>query len=299
MVLKCKLMAGMLLFFSVLLHAQVTTRISVQGVLKGRDGTAVPDGSQNITFRLYHQSSGGNPFWEESASISINGGVYTHILGSVANLNADQFNQTVYLGVVISGEEMNPRSELTYAPYTAHAQTATTAVTATTATNGVPPGSIMPFAGNTIPNGWIKCDGRQISAAAYPALYAAIGTSWGGDASNFRVPDLRGVFLRGVDDGRGYDSGRALASLQNDATARPDNAFTGTTDIQGEHTHTYRRTDGIVDRNLPFNADNNDGEQLDAQTNPSGAHSHAVSITGGGDAETRPVNVAVYYIIKT
>ncbi len=87
----------------------------------------------------------------------------------------------------------------------------------------VPPGSVMPFAGGTVPAGWLKCDGRVVSSKTYPRLYAAIGTSWGAgytrtyttneeDGSitvedikgngDFNLPDLRGVFLRGVNGDR-------------------------------------------------------------------------------------------------
>lgn len=67
--------------------------------------------------------------------------------------------------------------------------------------------------------GWLKCNGAAVSRTSYSALFAAIGTSFGvGDGSTtFNLPDLRGEFVRGFDDGRGIDSGRVLGSLQLDA----------------------------------------------------------------------------------
>jgi len=74
--------------------------------------------------------------------------------------------------------------------------------------NGIPYGTIIAYGGENAsdpPTGWVYCDGSGLSSANYPNLYAAIGTSWGGNSTTFLVPDLRGYFLRGVDDGAGVD----------------------------------------------------------------------------------------------
>jgi phage-related tail fiber protein len=89
----------------------------------------------------------------------------------------------------------------------------------TQATSGVTPsGTIIYVAQNTVPTGYIKANGATLSRTTYAALFAAIGTTFGaGDGSTtFLVPDLRGEFLRGWDDGRGVDSGRAFGSAQLD-----------------------------------------------------------------------------------
>jgi len=81
------------------------------------------------------------------------------------------------------------------------------------------PGGIMYFAMSTPPTGWLKANGATISRTTYSALFAAIGTTYGaGDGSTtFKLPDLRGEFLRGWDDGRGVDTGRVSGSSQGDA----------------------------------------------------------------------------------
>ena len=64
----------------------------------------------------------------------------------------------------------------------------------------VPAGCVMAFAGGgTAPSGWFICDGHEVSRSAYPALFAAIGVTYGsGDGSTtFNLPDFRGRFLRG------------------------------------------------------------------------------------------------------
>lgn len=83
-------------------------------------------------------------------------------------------------------------------------------------------GQIVFCAGNSIPNGYLECNGATVSRTTYATLFAAIGSTYGpGDgATTFALPDLRGEFLRGADRGRGVDSGRAVGSAQN-ATRHP------------------------------------------------------------------------------
>lgn len=80
----------------------------------------------------------------------------------------------------------------------------------------VPAGAVMAFARITAPSGWLKANGAAISRTAYADLFAAIGTTFGaGDgATTFNLPDMRGQFTRGWDDGRGADVGRAFGSAQ-------------------------------------------------------------------------------------
>lgn len=81
----------------------------------------------------------------------------------------------------------------------------------------IPAGTVCYFAQSTAPDGWIKANGALVSRTTYAALFAAIGTTFGaGDGSTtFKLPDLRGEFLRVWDDGRGVDSGRAFGSSQS------------------------------------------------------------------------------------
>ncbi len=68
----------------------------------------------------------------------------------------------------------------------------------------VPPGTVVAFAGTTIPRGWLLCDGSIRNQKTNSLLFNAIGTAWGsGDATggSFNLPDMRGMFLRGVDVG--------------------------------------------------------------------------------------------------
>ena len=84
---------------------------------------------------------------------------------------------------------------------------------------GLPAGAVQYFALAAAPDGWLDADGSEHSRVTEARLFAAIGTTFGaGDGSTtFNVPDLRGEFLRGLDDGRGVDTGRTLGSAQGDA----------------------------------------------------------------------------------
>ena len=118
-----------------------------------------------------------------------------------------------------------------------------------------------------------------------------------------RLPDLRGMFLRGLNVGRndGMEdpdgNNRKAGHLQAGATKRPTTAFGGTTDMTGGHEHMVEGAISIrtaVGENFQRNKKSAD----DVETSSSGKHIHSVSIDRGGDAETRPRNVSVYYYIK-
>ena len=80
-------------------------------------------------------------------------------------------------------------------------------------------GVVQFFARNTAPDGWLKANGAEISRTTYAALFAAIGTTFGAGngSTTFNLPDMRGEFPRGWDDGRGVDSGRSFGTAQGDA----------------------------------------------------------------------------------
>lgn len=140
---------------------------------------------------------------------------------------------------------------------------------------GVPAGTVNAYAATTgVPDGWLYCNGAIVSRASYPQLFAAIGTTYntGGETgTQFRVPDLRGEFIRGLDLGRGVDSGRTLGSAQSDAFK--------------SHTH------GI--NNTPVQS----GTGTTVDIGDTGAATTNVTKATGG-TETRPRNVAMIYIIK-
>lgn len=143
----------------------------------------------------------------------------------------------------------------------------------------VPIASIHAFATQTVPDGYVICDGAAVSRTDYSDLFDALGTVWGeGDGTTtFNIPDLRGEFLRGFDAGRGVDPARMFASAQVDEfkahihTSGCSSSSTVRSAVQGQEGAST--TNGMVN-NIEL----------------------GTGVTGG--SETRPRNVAVTYAIK-
>ncbi|MCZ2158818.1 tail fiber protein [Bartonella sp. 220] len=114
----------------------------------------------------------------------------------------------------------------------------------------LPCGLIGPFAMQSLPSGWLLCDGRAYSREAYRDLFLTIGTSWGaGDGvSTFNVPDFRGMFLRGMDYGRHVDPWRSFASFQGFSLKSHDH-FIGPS--VSERFSTRKKRDVSVEASLP------------------------------------------------
>lgn len=162
----------------------------------------------------------------------------------------------------------------------------------------VPIGAVLPYAGNLNNNnlnemGWSICNGAQLAIDQYPDLFKCLGTCNGGDGNQyFNLPDYQGMFLRGVDTvgtvdkgaksrtapASGGASGPHVGSIEGYATAAPTTPFTALVPHVPTNSH---------DAYSGSNAD---------MLNPGGAQTF--SSNGGGDAETRPINAYVNYIIK-
>ncbi len=171
----------------------------------------------------------------------------------------------------------------------------------------VPTGAILPWAGppGSIPQGFLLCDGAEVSRSTYSRLFTSIGIAHGGGdgATTFNVPDYRGRFLRGVDMGANRDpnaaartapqlgassvgnTGDAVGSVQGGATALPAAPFS------------YADNSGWSLCGTPSSIDCTGGGGF---TGESGYRADSTrDVSGGGDAETRPVNAGVHWIIRT
>lgn len=90
---------------------------------------------------------------------------------------------------------------------------------------GVPIGTVIYYAANAVPSGFLPCDGRSLSNVTYSALFSVIGYSYGGSSGSFKLPDLRGEFIRGFDAGRGVDANRIFGSSQKGSLIGYDESF--------------------------------------------------------------------------
>ena len=161
----------------------------------------------------------------------------------------------------------------------------------------VPSGTVLYFAGRTAPAGWLKANGAAISRTAYAALFAAIGTTYGaGDGrSTFNLPDLRGEFIRGWDDGRGVDTGHLFGSAQADAMRQHYHGIGYISPNNDDGAFVVRNWTTAEQQNLQFiNGNGNSAiRTLSASSNLS--TTNAIDEAAG---ETRPRNVALLAIIK-
>ena len=164
-------------------------------------------------------------------------------------------------------------------------------------------GMVASFDMPTAPPGWLKRNGADVSRTVYAKLFAVIGTRYGaGDGSTtFNIGDSRGVFVRGLDEGRGVDPGRALGSEQSGQNA--SHAHTATIGSSGTHSHpgTTNPTGGHVHsattgsagehrHNLNMGYTNLDSGNFGGgqgyygvlPTQPAGSHVHTVNIESAG-----------------
>lgn len=192
----------------------------------------------------------------------------------------------------------------------------------------LPAGAIQLFAMSAVPSGWLECNGSAVSRTTYANLFAAIGETYGAGngTTTFSLPDLRGQFVRGWDNGRGVDPGRAVGSQQNSANQAHTHTATATNPA-----HTHGVTDpghghGITDpghQHLYTDNSNVSGSnvvsgsgwaQSSALTNgaytgiginqaatgvqvAAAAQNTTVAVAAEG-TEARPTNIAMVYAIK-
>lgn len=143
----------------------------------------------------------------------------------------------------------------------------------------VPPGLVAYYAMANPPPGWIRANGAAVSRTSYAQLFSVIGTFYGlGDGSStFNLPDLRGIFLRGVDDGRNMDPGRFQGSLQYGEV--------------GPHGHLIK----MVNLPVPGSLSYQNGPQ---DVTFRGEYTSLQPTQTNDGFETRPVNVALLACIK-
>lgn len=147
--------------------------------------------------------------------------------------------------------------------------------------SALPVGVPVPWPSATPPTGWLKCNGAAFSAEEYPELAKVYPTN--------KLPDLRGEFIRGWDDGRGVDAGRQLLSSQGDA---------------------IRNIEGFADGGIGMSFDAIRGAFYDAGTRSARMQNNTTDIGKtddlGFDAsrvvptanENRPRNIAFNYIVR-
>lgn len=159
---------------------------------------------------------------------------------------------------------------------------------------GVPPGAVMAFAGSTCPSGWLSASGGTISRTTYADLFSYVGTTHGAGngSTTFGLPDLRGEFVRGWDNGRGVDSGRAFGSSQLDALQNITGSLSSFVHGIGDAATVTGAFTGLADVGTSNVENGTNTRQRQYQ------FSFNAGLVARTAAETRARNVALLYCIK-
>ena len=248
----------------------VPETISYQGTLT-LNGTPLNHPEKQIEFRVYDAQSAGNLRYRQQNSVAVHEGRFTTTLGPIGadgNLLRQVIHSApdLYVGMVILGDQdivLNRRQRLVSTPYT---------LISTKSLDGNPTGTIKAYVGAVAPPGWLLCDGGAHLAQNYPELSNVLNAN---DAV-FRVPDLRGRFIRGLDQSGTVDTqpNRQLRSSQED------------TYQSHQHDFTVKQSDSFR------------SEGIGALINRVAQLSYTATTTTAGSEESRPKNIALNFIIK-
>ncbi|EIJ5149386.1 tail fiber protein [Escherichia coli] len=156
--------------------------------------------------------------------------------------------------------------------------------------SALPVGVPVPWPSATPPTGWLKCNGAAFSSEEYPELAKAYPTN--------KLPDLRGEFIRGWDDGRGADSGRGLLSFQKATLVESFGLVRSPT--TGSYRLVTRPTETVSDNTSNYmttDYDSREGLYSSATAYPS-IELPPTGAGAGAGFRVRPRNIAFNYIVR-
>lgn len=267
------------LFLSTILSAQAPQGINYQAVYRNAAGL-VKNTDIVVECRVRQGSATGTTLYSENHNVKTNdAGLFTLVIGKGNDpigifKDIDWGSGDKWCDIKIGGTLIGA-FQFQSVPY------------ALRAADGVPVGTIQAFAGTKIPIGYLACDNTEYLQTDYPNLFAVLGNTWGSASlGKFRVPDLRGIFLRGLDGTAGNDPdnttrlalvaggniGNKVGSYQND-------------DFKS-HTH-----QAGPEQKFGYDALGSNGDWRVNSPNKG-------TSTATGGTETRPKNAYVLYIIK-
>ncbi|MBN1824297.1 MAG: tail fiber protein [Endomicrobiales bacterium] len=284
--------------------AEVPNEITYTGRLREYGQPA--SGTKTMCFKIYDAATAGSEKWTSgNVSVTVSNGVFTYTLEP----NIDWRGKDYWIETMISNKTLSPREKLTASAYAFHSRTAEDiekssgqnihfaiggSTLATITTDGrikdktgfvMPVGTILSYGGATAPEGWFLCDGTVKPKNTYLELFDAIGYAFGGSGDNFNLPDLRGRFLRGWDNGAGRDPDSGNRTEMNSGGNDGDNIGSIQVSTITAHSHT-----GSVGTS-----------SLQVEETIGVSYSQPVGVTSintVGGKETRPINAYVNYIIK-
>lgn len=277
-----------------------------QAVVRNANGVLLANTVVNLRVSLYPGQYATAPTWVEihndstdmSGCFGITVGKGERDNSSLVQSYSDVNFSAIYYWLKIEMLEGTAYREISYSqlPSSPYAEAAYNAFT-------IPAGVIVPFGGEEVPFGWMLCDGSEISRTEYANLYSAIGVCWGtGDGSTtFNLPDMRGMFLRGVsgDSGNDEDAGARLV-LNNNGGNIGNNVGSYQSDaIRNITGSTSGHTAANIEGAFELGTDNlfwyTGGGSINVFERPLTFDASRVVPVGN---DNRPKNVYVNYIIK-
>lgn len=307
--------------------ASASDLFTYQGKLTDATGQALADGQYRIGVRIWDVATGGvEPLWARKYDVPVQKGVFSLMIGSAGIEWADSSALTGSLKLAVSGKDrfleitvmsdangpekantewqtLQPRQQLNAVPF---------------AMNGVPTGTVVPFAGSTPPDGWVLCDGQALDSTdpRYASLFAVISTTYGvGTESEFVVPDLRGRTPIGSGQGQtaeggGPGSNRELAEIVGaethtlTVTEMPQHDHGGSTSTNGRHSHSNSGPaasddGGGTDSHFALGDGNAGRGWRQITINANGNHNHTISSQGDNSPHNNmQPSLVLNYIIK-
>ncbi len=304
-----------------------------QGRLTKGDGSALPNGQSYMRFAFFAQGTSGIELcrWE-IPDVWIKDGNFRAQMGvagsgtcvnSLSFRNLFSTHSEIWIEVSVgadaySAETLTPRIQVGSVPRAHHAEVSEVSKTSL---DGVPVGAVMAFFGTDAPIGWLIANGTTINKSIRPEYSAlvdhlrAMGLGAGLPTDSAKLPDLRGIFLRG----KRFDRSDSLAGPEDleVGISRADTFASHVHDVVldpagshnhggGNHTHNYRMyyanagSLGPIYTSSPtgMNQTGNVTEQSGTIINTDGLHTHSVTVGTTGGVETAPKFVTVLHVIK-
>ncbi|EGM0935450.1 phage tail protein [Salmonella enterica] len=162
--------------------------------------------------------------------------------------------------------------------------------------SALPVGVPVPWPSATPPTGWLKCNGAAFSAEEYPELAKAYPTN--------KLPDLRGEFIRGWDDGRSADAGRTILSAQGDAIR---NIYGEFKTVNTENYSIWESVGSFKGAVVPLNPSTNNSyfslvRSMVTERSEGGVYPKVIGLDASRIVptanENRPRNIAFNYIVR-
>ncbi|MDR3256573.1 MAG: phage tail protein [Endomicrobium sp.] len=311
--------------FVVVVFAEVPNEIGYSGRLKSYKSPV--NGTMQFNFKIYEKEEGGTAIWESgNQGIKLSSGIFSYTI-KPDETRVDWRKKDLWLQVVVDGRELLPREKFMAQSYSLHSKAAENLssnreikveIGASTAYIGidgnkmyykspidaqgeyfgVPAGTVIAFAGNNVPKGYLPCDGRELDVSRYPDLFKAIGTIYGGNGSTkFKVPDFRGMFLRGT------GGNAATIGIRQEYSIKSHTHYLFTSNASHDKHYEYITKQPTFSVAYSMTGGGGFDEKYamvyDGSNTTASCGRSSTPINVNSSEENRPANYAIHYHIKT